>query len=200
MIITSNIAIIIPAAGASRRMGAPKQLLPWGKTTLLGHAVTQALRSDAEEAFVVLGAHETLIKKEMAQHPVTVLKNENWEAGLGTSIACGVQHLLKINPAVNGVLIMLADQPLIDYQYLNTLISNFQSHQNKIIATSYGKRAGVPAVFGKPYFKVLSGLEDDHGAKYLMEKHSHHVIALDAGKKLTDIDTLEDYRELHHKS
>ncbi|MEM9687721.1 MAG: nucleotidyltransferase family protein, partial [Bacteroidota bacterium] len=178
MTIPPDIAIIIPAAGASVRMGTPKQCLPWGKTTLLGHAVTQALQSEAQGVFVVLGAYEAMLRPQLVSYPVTLLKNEDWKNGLGSSIACGVRHLLSTHPLVEGVLIMLADQPLIDYSYLNVLIRHFRADSNKLITTSYGKKSGVPAVFGKAYFKALSDLQDDYGARQLIEAQKKHVVAL----------------------
>lgn len=193
----TNIAIIIPAAGVSERMGSPKQLLPWGKTNLLGHAITEALRSEVKEVIVILGAHETIIKKEIVHYPVTILTNENWKNGMGSSIARGARHLLEEDTDIDGILVMLADQPLINHQYLIALIRKFQHKTRPIAATSYGKKIGVPAIFGTDYFEALADLNDDYGAKYLMEQHEKDVITLSPGKILVDIDTKADYKRVY---
>lgn len=175
----------------------PKQCLPWGNTTLLGHSISQALQSEAKAVFVILGAHEAVIRKAITPYPVTVLHNAHWKNGLGSSIACGVRHLLTTKSTVEGLLIMLADQPLMDYRYLNSLIAHFQARPDNIIATSYGKRAGVPAVFGTAYFKALSNLQDDYGARQLIEKQQDRVMALNPEKRTADIDTIADYNRLY---
>lgn len=178
-------------------MGRPKQLLPWGKTTLLGHAVTRALHTEAKTVTVVLGAHGDRIKKEMTFNGVTVVHNPRWQSGLGSSIACGVKHLLAHHNDSKGILIMLADQPFIRVSYLNELIRCFREQPRQIIATSYGKRAGVPAIFGAFYFEALSRLQDDEGARSMIGKHAADVLALDPGP-VADIDTPEAYRTLYH--
>ena len=72
---TSNIAIVILAAGASKRMGSPKQLLKWGNESLLTHAINKALNVKNSEVIVVLGANHGSIQKEIEQFPITILKN-----------------------------------------------------------------------------------------------------------------------------
>lgn len=194
---SSNIAIVILAAGASRRMGTPKQLLSWGEETLLKHAINTATNSDASKVVVVLGANYEAIEKDIKDLPITILKNENWELGLGKSIACAASSILESNENLDAVLIILADQPLIDTTFLNEFISNYISDENQIIATSYGEeKKGVPVLFDKSYFEELTLLNDDNGAKGLLKEHVSYVKTLKPKIKNLDIDSKADYDRL----
>jgi len=194
-----NIITIILAAGSSKRMGAVKQLLPWGGSTLIGHAIEQSLNSDANEVYVVLGAHYEQIKKKIDNYPVAIIKNEGWESGMGTSISVAVNYILNKHKPLNGLLITLSDQPLIDYSHLNVLIKTFRENQfNLITAVQYGAKKGVPAVFPKAYFKHLLKLGQDFGARDLLNA-STPILSVNLGQNILDLDTEEEYQEAYSK-
>jgi len=196
----SHIAIIILAAGASKRMGSPKQLLNWGNSSLLGNTIETALKLNAEEVVVVLGANYIAIKKEINHFPVTILNNEKWQIGLGKSLACGVEYLMSSNLKLDGCLITLADQPFIDHKFLKNLISQFSKKKNSIIATSYkDEKYGVPVIFDNFFFDELSALDDDKGAKQILKKYKSDVKALTPQLKNIDIDTIQDYKKYFPK-
>lgn len=194
----SNIAIIILAAGASKRMGEPKQLLKWGDTTLINHTINTAVEVNSKEIIIVLGAHFELIKKNIENSEVTILNNIHWDKGLGTSIAFAVEYLKTPQSVVEGVLIILADQPFVTSDFLKLMISKFQNNKNQIIAASYenGKQ-GVPVLFDKAYFEDLVNLSDDQGAKELLKKYQSHVEALFPPTENIDLDTKLDYTNLY---
>jgi len=189
---------LIPAAGASQRMGSVKQLLKWGASTLLGHSIETVRSLKCSEICVVLGANYDIIKSEIDSYPVKIVNNEEWESGLGRSIALGVQHLIETHPIIEGILIMLPDQPLIDVHYLSSMIESFKPEEHQIIATYYDNhKQGVPALFDKTYFEELTKLSDDNGAKGIIKKYSNRVLTLFANRKISDIDTQQDYEELY---
>ncbi len=187
-------AIIILAAGASVRMGSPKQLLPWGEDSLLQHTINQAAQSDFEKVIAVIGANSDAIKRTLAANIIT-LTNEDWQTGMGSSISCGVRFLLQEEYA--SILLMLADQPFIDTEHLNTMLSIFSKKTKGIVATDYDGKAGVPALFGQPHFKQLAGLNSEYGAKELLRQEGHDIFLLNAGAKTLDIDTKTDYNHLN---
>jgi len=192
-----NIAILILAAGESKRMGTVKQLLKWKNTTLLGHTILVSEELNLK-TFAVLGANYERIKNSINHYSIQILHNENWKNGLGSSIAFGINNILNIESNIDAVLILLADQPLIGSEYLNSMISKFEKRKNKIIVSSYkdGKK-GVPALFDKIYFKELAQLSNDNGAKILIKKYTDNVVLLKAESLVLDIDTLEDYQNLY---
>lgn len=196
----SKLAVLLLAAGSSSRMGVPKQLLKWNNTTLLQHTINTVKQIKQDEVALVLGANFENIKSKIDTTELTVIYNENWEKGLGNSIACGINQIIKSVQQIDNVLIMLADQPLIDSNYLNEMIETQLLNPDKIICTSYqNKRLGVPAIFNKIYFKELSELNHDKGAKDLLNKNSDNILFLDGTYVISDIDTMEDYEALYKR-
>ncbi|RDY61584.1 nucleotidyltransferase family protein [Flagellimonas nanhaiensis] len=190
-----SIAILILAAGSSSRMGDEiKQLLPWKNSTFLGHAIAQA-KQVTDSTYVVLGANMDLIKRKLPQGTSTI-ENPNWKNGMGSSISIGVEYILKQTRDLDGLLIMTVDQPLLDAEYLNEMIANFKTKEYKIVATSYGKRAGVPAIFHKSMLKELISLHQDYGAKHVISENIAQTKMMSASGKEIDIDTLTDYHNI----
>ena len=177
-------------------MGKIKQLLPWKDSTLLNQAIENALNTKNSDVYVVLGANATKIKTQINLKDITVLVNKDWQMGIGSSIAYGIQQLEEVGAFYKNALLMLCDQPLIDDQYLAKLITTYKGSQRGIIATSYKNRAGVPAIFEQSYFKVLKQLNKDQGAQSLLKQHSKDVILIEPEGKEIDLDTYKDYLDL----
>ncbi len=190
-----KIIALLLAAGASSRMGVPKQLLPWKQTTLLNHAVAQA-KKVSNRVVVVLGAHAGEVKKTLPE-TVETITNDNWQKGLGSSIACGVRHVVA-NHDVDGLLIMLADQPLLGHGHLVELITTFKK-ENKTTATQYDNGVGVPAVFHNSLSDQLRELNADFGAKKILEKNAGQLEVVAPKGRAVDIDTLEVYHRLYNE-
>jgi len=190
-------AILIMAAGAATRMKTPKQLLPWGTNTLVENAIIEAQNSLADSVQLVLGANAVLIKKQIFENDLNFLENPHWNLGLGNSIAFGVREVLKKEVDLTSILIMLADQPLINSDYLNKLMKASCHHKKGIIASLYGEKMGVPALFSKDYFPALSQLTGEHGAKYILNNNIKDICSIECKNLITDIDTPEDYQRLY---
>jgi molybdenum cofactor cytidylyltransferase len=191
-----KIATLILAAGSSSRMGRTKQLLPWGNSTLLGNAVASAHESGLVDILVVLGAKANTIKATLDSMPCQITVNSDWEEGLGSSIRTGVSHILSSASMPDGILIMLADQPFVNADYLKKLIYHFKNGDGGIICSDYGEKQGVPAIFSRKYFTKLQGLGGDQGAGPIIEVHRDDSYGLEAGKITMDLDTHEDYISL----
>lgn len=191
--------MVILAAGASSRMGIPKQLLNWRENkTLLEHVIETASVINPGEVIVVLGANFSNIKNKIKDYNITILENKNWRAGLGSSIACAANYLLMKEQ--RNILVTLADQPFITSEYLHEMISVFEPNQEQIIASSYQNRPyAVPALFDASYLKELSNLSDDYGARYLLKTHETSIKTLKPPRQNPDIDTREDYKNYFNK-
>tara|TARA_R110002049_G_scaffold233284_2_gene406611 strand:- start:1862 stop:2458 length:597 start_codon:yes stop_codon:yes gene_type:complete len=192
----TTIAILILAAGASSRMGSPKQLLPWKNTTLLGNAIMEAKAIVNTNLFIVLGANEAKIKTELNLKTESYFINPNWQKGLGNTVAFGISQIENSRKKYAKILVMLADQPLIDRVYLTEMITAYRASGKSIVATNYGKRVGVPAIFSNQYFSELKKLDHDFGAKEILKKYPLDTLSLDPKGKEKDIDTIEDYNKL----
>lgn len=194
-----KIAQLILAAGASTRMGEPKQLLPWKDTTLIGNAIRQSVALKNVSTFVVLGAYYELIQKEINHLPITVLNNMNWKLGMGTSIQLGVRAILDKDSSFDAVLISLIDQPLIQTADYQGLIADFLKSSKSIIASDLGNRIGVPAIFSKSIFKELMTLKEDFGARYIIQKNKEQVKTIPLTDQGIDIDTKQQYQKVMSK-
>ncbi len=179
-------------------MGSPKQLLKWKNSNLLNHTISKAIELNLKEIIVVLGANADMIIPEIDNKEVKILINQDWENGLGSSISAGVNHILQSNSSIDGLLIMLSDQPLIEHNHYLKLIKNISSGNKAIVATKYNdNRIGVPALFDKIYFKDLCELNSDFGAKQLIFRYSENIISIENEQSRFDIDTPEQYQNLY---
>jgi molybdenum cofactor cytidylyltransferase len=190
-------AILILAAGKSSRMGEAKQLLKLGATSLIQRSIETALDASCEKVYCVLGAYYKTIKAHIANYPVEVIYNPNFELGLSSSIKAGLNVLSE--QGIEAVMILLADQPGVTSAHLNALLKAYRSKPLHPVATSYKDGLGVPAVFPKNYFKPLKALSGDQGARVLLARTSPHISHIPF-HDLTDIDTPEDYRNLLQNS
>ncbi|TMU56452.1 nucleotidyltransferase family protein [Flagellimonas algicola] len=195
---TKQISTIILAAGASTRMpGTIKQLLPWRKTTLLGNAIEQA-KPVSSKVYVVLGANAKHISESM-EITANVVHNPDWNTGMGSSIAFGMNEVMKSDEIPQAVLLMLADQPLIDSSYLTALKTKFFAGTNKIVATEYENGLGVPAIFHVSLFEELSRLDQKFGARKIIAKYKKDCISIPSMDKSIDIDTIDEYNYIIEK-
>lgn len=183
------IPTILLAAGASTRMGHPKQLIPVDGIPLIRKMAKIALESTCNEVFVVLGANHQKIEPVIKDLPVNIVNNPDWEKGMGASIRAGIR---AIPPISRGVLLMVCDQPFITTELLDKIIHTFQTTRCKIVATHYGKAFGTPALFDMELFPWLKSLEDSKGAKSLIPMFIEKVGWIKFRKAEIDLDTPED--------
>ena len=181
----NNLAIIILAAGTSSRLeGKSKQLLIYKKETLLRNSVKKAIQI-SNNVFVVLGHKKEECENELKDLDINIIYNENYQQGMGSSLALGVNHTKDFDYTM----VMLCDQPFIPlshYQSLKWSILN-----ENIIASLYGEKPKVPAIFPKKFYNEISKLKADFGAKELLKKEYCIKVVLEENYSI-DIDTLSD--------
>lgn len=189
----AEIPILLLAAGASSRMGQPKQLLPWGNQTLIEYQI-QTLLKTSNPVNLVIGSNSDLILPVIEKYPVNIFINTDWESGMGSSISFGIREINQKFSDADGVLITLLDQPLLTASYFQKMLDAFQSGSQKILSScSASGWTGVPVLFDQCYFKELTGLKKEEGAKKIVKRHEENVILLDGGELLEDMDTPETY-------
>jgi molybdenum cofactor cytidylyltransferase len=185
----NSIGIIILAAGAARRMNAPKQLLKFQGRTLLRRAVETALESIYEPIIVVLGANFEKVRAEIEDLPVAIVFNADWQDGLSSSLKTGIENLLKLSPEAAAVVVALADQPFVTAKHLNLFAEKFLQSKNPLIAALYHETVGVPALFAREVLADFDALSGDKGAKPIIEKHRASLLTIDLPEAAFDIDT-----------
>jgi molybdenum cofactor cytidylyltransferase len=170
---------LILAAGASTRLGRPKQLVRLGNETLLDRSVRIAEEAGCAPIVVVLGASEDQIRNRCKLQDVLIVSHPDWAEGMGTTLSRGAQAFED----VQGILVMTCDMPAVTADHLRTLMSSEQ-----IAASSYAGRKGVPAYFPRGQFPTLLELKGDTGARELLQ---HAQVVELAGGEL-DVDTVDD--------
>lgn len=189
------IAAIILAAGASTRMGTPKQLLPIQGRSLLRSIIDTAIAADCRPIFVVLGAYIEQIQEEVKDSLVRVVENREWQRGMGGSISSGIQALLTHSPEIEAVVLLLCDQPFVSPQLIQKLKSIYYSTHQPIVASTYQNTMGVPALFNFTLFPELLELDRREGAKTLIQRHINSVTTINFPEGAIDVDTPQDYQQ-----
>jgi molybdenum cofactor cytidylyltransferase len=185
--------IIVLAAGASKRLGAPKQLLRMRGRTLLARTVALAQSIAGARVNVVIGADRHRIRSHLRRTSpgVQVTYNRRWQAGMGTSLEAGIRRLPQQAAAA---LVLLCDQPDVDARALARLLERAFLRPSCVVASRYRGRNGVPAILPRATFRQLRRLTGDRGARDLLNAtHGRtRIIALDMPEAARDIDTAGD--------
>jgi molybdenum cofactor cytidylyltransferase len=193
------VGVVVLAAGASRRMGEPKQLLRCGGESLLRRAVQAALGSRCRPVVVVLGAYAEALGGEAAGAQVAF--NEEWAEGMSSSIRCGLRALdAATSEQVDAAILMLCDQPFVTSEVIKRLVAAYEEKRTTLVASRYESggelTTGVPALFSRELFAELMGLRGAEGAKRVIMRHASEATVVSVPEASFDVDTPEDYRSL----
>ena len=191
---------IILAAGASTRMGQPKQLLPLAGQPLLLRAVDVALGSSAWPIVVVLGANADSIRPLLARLPVLVVENSAWVEGMASSIRTGIAVLQQFSRSLDAALVALCDQPAFSPAVIERLVAERHATGRSIVAARYQNRNGAPALFCREYFPTLAALTGEEGARSLLNANADRVASVELPELAQDLDTPEDYAAAQRSS
>jgi len=186
----SRCGIVILAAGGSRRLGRPKQLLEKSGVSLLRRCISTAVATECQPIVIILGAASDTLTPLLANEPVTVRLNPHWASGIGTSIRAGVAAL---DSKCDAAVLMLCDQPLITTQHISELIRLHTASGKPIAAAGYNQSVGTPAVFSSSLFGELLALSDDQGGKAVIRRHPDEVEEFNLPEAAIDIDTEDDF-------
>ena len=186
------VGAIILAAGASRRMGQPKQLLPVAGQPMVRRVTEAVCAADMAQVIVVLGAQAQAVASVLQGLPVDLVVNHAWQAGLSTSVRAGIGGL---HPDIDAVLLVLADQPGLGPDLLRKLVGRYGATGAPIVAPFYRGQRGNPVLFDRALFAELQGVEGDRGGRAVITRHEADLVGVevDDDAVLSDIDTPEDY-------
>ena len=184
------VGAIILAAGASRRMGQPKQLLPVAGQPMVRRVTEAVCAADMAQVIVVLGARAQAVASVLQGLPVDLVINHAWQAGLSTSVRAGIGGL---HPDIDAVLLVLADQPGLGPDLLRKLVDRYGATGAPIVAPFYQGQRGNPVLFDRALFAELEGVEGDRGGRAVITRHEADLVGVEVDDVLSDIDTPEDY-------
>ncbi len=191
------VAAIVLAAGASRRLGHPKQLLMHGGETMIERAIRMANEAGAAPVIAVLGAYRELIQEAVRSGNCTPVVNSAWDEGISTSIQAGLAALNESAPQAPGALMLACDQPRLSTAHLRAMLEAFGAQAAPaIVASAYQGVLGIPAVFPREVFAELRSLRGDKGARALLMQPPCPLVALPFPGGEIDIDLPADMAHL----
>jgi len=190
----NKIGIIILAAGESKRMGSPKQLLQIEGKSLIHRTAEIALATDCYPVVLVIGANKPQIAPEIVDLPLTIIDNPMWHEGMSSSVKIGLAGVYMTYKEVEAVIILVCDQPYLSVSLLERMVEIYTTKKPRLIACRYGEELGVPALFDRTLFEELLDLKGDKGAKPVLMKHldEAHILQFEAGS--IDLDTPDEYQ------
>jgi molybdenum cofactor cytidylyltransferase len=185
--------VLVLAAGASTRLGQPKQLVKLGGRPALHIVVSNAASIAGHAVTVVVGAHAKEMTHLLAHSPASVIVNRHWEEGMGSSLRFGVASL---PPACEAVLILLGDQVAVTADDLRRLASAWKGEESLIATSVYDQHVGVPAIFPRMCFPELADLRGDKGARAVIERNNYRLVRVPMSSAAIDLDTPADLAAL----
>ncbi|MYB64443.1 nucleotidyltransferase family protein [Candidatus Poribacteria bacterium] len=205
---TPSITGILLAAGLSVRMGQPKQLLPFGESTIIETVVDNMLNAKFNEIIVIVGHCAEQIHDKLKGRDVRIVFNPDYKDGMLTSVQRGVRSLGLENRqrlSADAILkdrcafsLMLVDQPFITSDLISKVIDAYSGTDKGIVLPSYNNRRGHPVIFHNRYADDILALDaDSGGVRSLFNVYSDdmHYVSVDTDAVLRDIDSPEDYRD-----
>ena len=183
---------VVLAAGGSRRLGTPKQLLPYRDTTVLGATLQVARIAGFDQLIVTLGGAAQAVRDAVPLDGADVVTVDDFGTGCSASLRVALQH---VDPRAAGIVLMLGDQPRVDPTTVRRMVAAGVGAD--IVVCRYADGVGHPFWFSRDAFEELSQLHGDKGVWKLLESGRHPVreLAVDGPVPL-DVDTWEDYHRL----
>jgi len=186
------VSALVLAAGASTRLGQPKQLLPLGLSTMLGAVLSEARAAAAlDEVVVVLGGAADEVRRQVDLGGITVVENPQFREGCASSYQAG---LAALDPRAEAVAVLLGDQPGVDRTVIDAVVDGWRRTRDPVTLVSYQAREGHPLVFERSLFPDLVALHGDKAAWKVVDAHrpSLRPVVVDRPHP-RDVNTRQEY-------
>ena len=191
-----TVGAVVLAAGASKRMGEPKLLLPWlNKRSIIEHTVEQLIRLKVDPLVVVTGHYSDVIRQALERWEVQFTQNRAFKtAELGGSLRAGL-HALPAN--TSAALIVLGDQPNIPPKVIQQILMAYAEQQRDIILPQFDGRIGYPALIARRHWPELLAMKDDSAFERWLAAHAADAlrVPVDTDAIFRSVDTPQDYRD-----
>jgi len=188
-----HLSILIPAAGASQRLGQAKQLVRHGTGTLIQNIVNTANAINPLEVIVVTGANARAVTEDIKHLPVKCVHNPDWSAGMGGSIATGAK---AINPRSRAVMILLCDLWRLQPPDLQLLTATWQLTPDRIVCARAAGQNMPPVIFPGSFLDQLRMLEGQKGARSLLREYAALLTPVKLENAQFDLDTQSQLKQI----
>lgn len=186
-------SVVVLAAGTSRRLGRPKQTLPLGDTTLLGATLDVVRSAGVDQAVVTLGGAAAEVRSAVDLDGFEVVEVEDHGQGCAASIVVAVD---RIDPAADGFVLLLGDQPGVEPDQIGALVGvGAGPYAPDAVLTRYDDGPGHPLWLSRRRFDDLRALHGDKAVWKLLDSGALVVaeLALTGRTVPLDVDTWDDY-------
>lgn len=189
------ISAILLAAGESRRMGRLKQLLPFGSKTVIETCLETLLTSKVHEVIVVLGHRCDEIRAQIQHLPVKITINPEYHQGMSSSVKCGVR---AVSSEAQAVMIALVDQPLVNSDIVDQLITAYLEGEKKIVIPEFEGRSGHPILIDLAYRDEILNIDPQFGLRQVVYNHWDETLKLrvETDAVIQNMNTWEDYQRM----
>jgi molybdenum cofactor cytidylyltransferase len=184
---------VVLAAGESKRLGTPKQLLEWEGKPFIRVAAEKALKAGLEPVVVVTGAHQNAVEQEIRDLEVDLVHNPKWKEGQSTSVRAGLNSLPE---GVGAVIFFLVDQPKVPVNFIETLVDTHARTLAPILVPMVDHKRNNPVLFDQITFKDFSDIEGDAGGRQVFSRYQVTWVPWVDSSVFLDVDTMEDYQNL----
>jgi molybdenum cofactor cytidylyltransferase len=189
------IGAIILAAGESRRMGGPKQLLPVGGRPMVRLVAEAVCAASLAQVVVVIGARSEAVGQAVAGLPVELVVNERWQEGMTASLHAGLRAL---RPEIEAAVVVLADQPWLTAELIQALARCYWASGAPVVTPFYRGQRGRPVLFDRALFPELLAATDSKGRREIIARHRDQMarVEVEDPAVFRDIDTRQDYEKI----
>ncbi len=189
------IAAIVLAAGQSKRMGQPKMLLPWGKTSVLGQVIETIQRAGVKEVVVITGGAQDKVEEIVKQYAVSSRQNvEYFKGEMLSSLQTGLDAL-QDNTSVTAALMCLGDQPQVQEGSVRAVTEAFEARKSNLVVPSYRMRRGHPWLVARQLWEEILAMSPSESPREFLNRHAGEIeyVNVDNPSILADLDTFEEY-------
>ncbi len=195
---SDHIAAVMLAAGMSRRLGQPKQLLPVDGVPLVRWQLQKLLASNYHPVGVVLGHEAGRVMKVLAGLPVEFIHNPSYSQGMGSSVARAARWAQQLNPRPAALLLSVCDQIFLRTALFDELLHTWRMHHPDAIVCRYTHGKGVPVLVRYEHLPLLAACRGDEGARQVL-RHLPRVLEIPFPQGHIEIDRPEDLEWLQRK-
>lgn len=189
-----KIAGIVLAAGESNRMGYPKMILPWAKTTVIEQIIIILQKANLNDILVVTGGWKDEVESALGGYQVRTIFNPKFkEGGMISSVQVGIKGL---NPEFDAAMITLGDQPYIKLEVVTSILNTYLDTRSLLVVPSYEMRRGHPWLVDKILWREILELGKNYTLRDFLNRNQDLInyVPVNTSTILLDIDTPEDYR------
>lgn len=186
------ITAIILAAGQSKRMGQPKMLMPWGKSTVLQTVIATLQASGVNDVLVVTGGARTQVESLVGKSVQTIFNEGYADGEMLSSIQVGLAAKMR---EARAALICLGDQPQVQERSVRRVRDAFLKNNSSIVVPSFQMRRGHPWLIARPLWDELLRMKSPHTPRDFLKAHEKEIeyVIVDSPSVIEDLDTPDDY-------